>query len=300
MEAIPASPVAVQLRMWWEMTRPRVLLLVLFTGLPVFGLVEGQLPSLSRMWWVIFGTALAGAASSTLNAYLERETDAQMARTQRRPLPAAAVQPSHALAIGLILALASTAVLFAVGGPFAAAVGVTTILFYVFVYTLWLKPRTPQNIVIGGAAGATAPLIAEAALSGQLTWASWVLFLIIFLWTPPHFWALAIYRKDEYASAGFPMMPNVVGDAATRRQSMVYALLLLATTLSPLPLGMLGALYGVTALGAGTWFAWRVYRSILVADPVVDYGVFRASIQYLFLLFGAMLADIVLRGVLAG
>ena len=300
MEAILASPVAVQLRMWWEMTRPRVLLLVLFTGLPVFGLVDGQLPSFARMCWVIFGTALAGASSSTLNAYLERETDAQMARTRRRPLPAAAVQPSHALAIGLILALASTAVLFVVGGAFAATVGVTTILFYVFVYTLWLKPRTPQNIVIGGAAGATAPLIAEAALSGQLTWASWVLFLIIFLWTPPHFWALAIYRKDEYASAGFPMMPNVVGDAATRRQSMVYAILLLVTTLTPVPLGMLGGLYGTTALFAGAWFAWRVYRSIRAADPVIDYGVFRASIQYLFLLFGAMLVDIVLRRVLAG
>ncbi len=295
--ATPRS-VATQLRLWWDMTRPRVLLLVLFTGLPVFGLVEGEGHSLGRMAWVIFGTALAGAASSTLNAYLERETDARMARTQRRPLPAAAVQPGHALAIGLGLSVASTLLLWWVGGAFAAAVGLATILFYVLVYTIWLKPRTPQNIVIGGAAGSTAPLIAEAALTGQLTWASWVLFLIIFLWTPPHFWALAIYRKEEYAAAGFPMMPSVAGNASTRRQSLVYALLLLVTTLTPVPLGMLSYFYGAVALLAGGWFAWRVYVSIRADDPEVDYAVFRDSIRYLFLLFGAMLLDLAVAVVL--
>jgi protoheme IX farnesyltransferase len=299
MEAVLAHPVTVQLRMWWEMTRPRVLLLVLFTGFPVFGLVDGGFPRWQRAFVVLFGTALAGAASSTLNAYLERETDAHMARTRNRPLPAAAVQPLHALAIGLILAISSTWVLYVVGGAFAAAVGVATILFYVFVYTLWLKPRTPQNIVIGGAAGATAPLIAEAALDGRLTFASWLLFLIIFLWTPPHFWALAIYRKDEYAAAGFPMMPNVVGDVATRRQSVAYTVLLLALTLAPVGMGMLSWGYGVAALLAGSWFLWRVIGSIRANDPKVDYGVFRASISYLFALFGAMLLDQVGRALLA-
>jgi protoheme IX farnesyltransferase len=221
-----------------------------------------------------------------------------MARTRNRPLPAAAVQPTHALAIGLLLAVSSTVVLWGVGGAFAAGVGVTTILFYVFVYTLWLKPRTPQNIVIGGAAGATAPLIAEAALDGRLTFASWLLFLIIFLWTPPHFWALAIYRKEEYAAAGFPMMPNVVGDVATRRQSVVYTVLLLALTLAPVPLGMLSWGYGAAALAAGAWFLWRVLGSVRADDPKVDYGVFRASISYLFALFGAMLIDQGVRAVL--
>ncbi|MBM4367209.1 MAG: protoheme IX farnesyltransferase [Deltaproteobacteria bacterium] len=295
--ATPRS-VATQLRLWWDMTRPRVLLLVLFTGLPVFGLVRAEGHTLGRMAWVILGTALAGAASSTLNAYLERDTDARMARTQKRPLPAAAVQPGHALAIGLGLTVLSTLLLWWVGGAFAAGVGLATILFYVLVYTIWLKPRTPQNIVIGGAAGSTAPLIAEAALSGQLTWASWVLFLIVFLWTPPHFWALAIYRKEEYAAAGFPMMPSVVGNASTRRQSLVYAILLLLTTLTPVPLGMLSMFYGAVALLAGGWFAWRVYVSMRADDPQVDYAVFRDSIRYLFLLFGAMLLDLAVAAAL--
>ncbi len=285
--------VGAHLRMWWEMTRPRVLLLVLFTGLPVLGM-HGW-PSWPQAAAVLFGTALAGAASSTLNAYIERESDAHMARTRSRPLPAAAVAPSHALWLGTGLTVTSTLVLWAVGGMLAALVGLATILFYVFVYTLWLKPRTPQNIVIGGAAGATAPLIAEAALTGHLTWASWILFLIVFLWTPPHFWAIAIFRKKEYEAAGFPMMPNVVGDHATRRQSMVYTVLLLLVSLAPVPMGLLGPLYGVVALGAGGWFLYAVWRSLRAKDPKVDYQVFKISIAYLFLLFGAMLFDSAVR-----
>lgn len=295
MSAVLSHPVTVQLRMWWDMTRPRVLLLVLFTGLPVFGMVDGGFPGWPKVFLVLFGTALAGAASSTLNAYLERETDAHMARTRNRPLPAAALQPRHALTIGLLLAALSTVVLYAIGGLFAAGVGVVTILFYVFVYTLWLKPRTPQNIVIGGAAGATAPLIAEAALDGRLTFASWLLFLIIFLWTPPHFWSLAIFRKDEYGAAGFPMMPNVVGDESTRRQSLFYTVLLVVVTLAPVALGMLSWVYGVGALGAGLWFTAWIIRAMRAKNPNVDYQAFRVSISYLFILFGAMLADQVVR-----
>ena len=291
MSAVLAHPVTVQLRMWWEMTRPRVLLLVLFTGVPVLGMVEGGFPRWGEALVVLFGTALAGAASSTLNAYLERDTDAHMARTRNRPLPAAALQPTHALTIGIGLAVASTVVLNAIGGPFAAAVGVATILFYVFVYTLWLKPRTPQNIVIGGAAGATAPLIAEAALDGRLTFASWLLFLIIFLWTPPHFWSLAIFRKEEYAAAGFPMMPNVVGDRATRRQSLFYTVVLVIVTLAPVPLAMLTWKYGIAALAAGLWFMSWIIRAMRADNPDVDYQAFRVSITYLFALFGAMLLD---------
>lgn len=291
MSATASMPVAAaaRLRLWWDMTRPRVLLLVLFTGLPILG-IHGW-PSFGKAAVVLFGTALAGAASSTLNAYLERETDARMARTRDRPLPAAAIAPGQALGLGILLSVVSTAVLWLVGGVLAALVGVLTILFYVVVYTLWLKPRTPQNIVIGGAAGATAPMIAEAALTGGLTWASWVLFAIVFLWTPPHFWAIAIFRKQEYASAGFPMMPNVVGDRATRRQSIAYTVLLIAVSLAPTPLGLLGGLYAAVALLAGLWFLWAVVDSARADDPRVDYRVFRVSIAYLFLLFGAMLAD---------
>jgi protoheme IX farnesyltransferase len=284
-------PLSAQLRLWWEMTRPRVLLLVLFTGLPVFGMAGHALPSITTVVSVLFGTALAGAASSTLNAWLERETDAHMARTRNRPLPAAAVQPNHAAALGVFLTVASTVFLWAIGGPFPALVGLGTILFYVVVYTMWLKPRTPQNIVIGGAAGATTPLIVEAALSGHVTWASLALFAIVFLWTPPHFWAIAIFRKDEYAAAGFPMMPNVVGNASTRRQSLAYAVLLTAVSLVPAATGLVTWLYGGLALAAGVWFAAWVFRSIRADDPRVDYQVFRVSIVYLFVIFGAMLVD---------
>jgi protoheme IX farnesyltransferase len=239
-------------------------------------------------------TAVAGAASSTLNAWLERDTDALMARTRNRPLPAESVQPGHALAIGLLMTAGSTAALYALGGTLAAAIGLGTILFYVVGYTWWLKPRTPQNIVIGGAAGSTAPMIAEAALNGNISMASVFLFLLVFLWTPPHFWAIAIARKEEYRAAGFPMMPIVAGDRATRMQSFGYTIALLACSLLPVPLGLLSWVYGVVALGVGAWFTIEVSRSIQADTPAVDYRVFRVSIVHLCALFVAMIVD---RGV---
>jgi heme o synthase len=160
---------------------------------------------------------------------------------------------------------------------------------------VWLKRRTPQNIVIGGAAGATAPMIAEAALTGHVGWASWILFLIVFLWTPPHFWAIAIFRKKEYEAAGFPMMPSVVGNRATRRQSVGYTVALLAVSLLPVGLGLLGPLYGLAAIASGAWFLWEVVASARADDPSVDYRVFKVSVAYLFVLFGAMLVDCALR-----
>ena len=289
------GPIAAQIKLWLDMTRPRVLGLVLFTGLPMLGMAKDGWPPLGLAVAVLFGTALAGAASSTFNAWYERDSDARMSRTRARPLPASAVAPGQALALGWVYTLASTVVLGIVGGTLAAVVGLATIAFYVFVYTIWLKPRTPQNIVIGGAAGATAPLIVEAALDGRLSWASWILFAIVFLWTPPHFWAIAIFRKDEYEAAGFPMMPSVVGNVATRRQSFWYTLATIGATLAPVPLGLLSPLYGVAALVAGGWFLASVVRSMRADDPAVDYRVFRVSIGYLFLVFAAMFADCVLR-----
>ncbi len=280
------------LRLYWEMTRPRVLLLVLFTGLPVLAMGRGGWPGLVNAAWVLLGTALAGGASSVLNAYIERESDARMARTRDRPLPAASMAPTHAVSYGIFLSALSTAVLYLVGGPLAAAVGIASILFYVFVYTAFLKPRTPQNIVIGGAAGATAPLIASAALDGHISVAAWVLFAIIFLWTPPHFWAIALYRKREYAAAGIPMMPNVVGDQGTRWRMLGYTLLLVPVSLLPSFLGHLSWLYGAAALGLGLWFTWWNIKVIRARLSSVDRGMFKASIAYLFLLYGAMLADL--------
>jgi len=186
---------AAWMRVYLDVTRPRVIALVLFTGLPVLALGRAVWPSPWEAFWLLTGTALAGGASSALNAYVERESDAKMARTRSRPLPAATIVPHMVLGYGLLLTVVSTAILAWIGGWLAAVVGLGTIVFYVVVYTMWLKPRTPQNIVIGGAAGATAPLIAAAALDGSLTLPAWILFAIVFLWTPPHFWAVALYRK---------------------------------------------------------------------------------------------------------
>ncbi len=281
------------LRFYYQMTRPRVLALVLFTGLPVFAMNQTGWPSLAKTLWVLFGTALAGAACSVLNAYVERDLDSRMARTQNRPLPLAAVAPEHALFYGVFLTVSSTAVLWATGGPVAALVGVLSILFYVVVYTLWLKPRTPQNIVIGGAAGATTPLIADAALNGSIGWGSVLLFLIIFTWTPPHFWAIALYRKKDYAAAGIPMMPNVVGDQPTRWRMLAYTLLLVPVTLSPVAIGYMGWFYGAAALGLGVWFAWRNIGILRTQCYAADRRFFMSSNIYLMVLFAAMIVDVV-------
>lgn len=283
-----------KLRIYLDVTRPRVIALVLFTGLPILFVGRSGWPDLWLSVVVLLGTALAGGASSALNAYIERDTDARMARTRRRPLPASVLVPRTVLVYGLVMSVVSTAVLWLAGGWLAAVVGLSTILFYVLVYTIWLKPRTPQNIVIGGAAGATAPLIVAAAIDGTLTVQAWVLFAIIFLWTPPHFWAIAIYRRSEYANAGFPMMPLVVGDQPTRWRSLVYTVLTLAVSAVPFALGDLGWIYLVAATGLGLWFLGSVIQSIVAQRPAVDRRVFFISIAYLFFLYLAMMVDAVL------
>ena len=293
--AHPERTVRQVLGSYYQMTRPRVLALVLFTGLPVFAMNQTGWPSLATTLWVLFGTALAGAACSVLNAYVERETDARMARTQERALPVAAIAPGHALGYGVFLSVASTVVLWWTGGPVAALVGVLSILFYVFVYTMWLKPRTPQNIVIGGAAGATTPLIADAALNGSIGWGSLALFLIIFMWTPPHFWAIALYRKKDYAMAGIPMMPNVVGDQPTRWRMLAYSIALIPCTLVPVALGM-SALYGVIAVALGLWFVWRNVGILKAQNYRADRKFFMASNIYLMALFAAMIIDVAAGG----
>ncbi|MGC6494303.1 MAG: heme o synthase [Myxococcota bacterium] len=280
------------LRLYVDITRPKVMALVVFTGLPALFLGKDVFPTPALAFWVLVGTAMAGGASSAFNAYIERDTDAFMARTRNRPLPAATVVPWAVLGWGAFLTVASSLVLFAVGGWTPVGVSLATIVFYVFAYTIYLKPRTPQNIVIGGAAGGTAPLIASAAVDGSISVGAWILFAIIFLWTPPHFWAIAIVRKKEYAAAGLPMMPLVIGDQATRRQSLVYTVLLVAVSLLPVALGYLGSLYAILALALGLWFTGTVVQSLRQQDPTVDWGVFKASIAYLSFLFFTMLADI--------
>lgn len=282
-------------RLYLEITRPRVMALVIFTGLPALLLGNEAWPSVSQTFWILTGTAFAGGASSAFNAYIERESDARMARTRRRPLPAASVLPMAVVGYGVFLTVASAAILWAVGGVWPAVIALATIAFYVGVYTVWLKPRTPQNIVIGGAAGGTAPLIASAAMDGSVSLGAWILFLIIFLWTPPHFWGIALYRKKEYEAAGFPMMPSVVGDQPTRWRSLAYTLALLPVTLAPWALGYLSVGYAVAASALGAWFLWLVVDSLRAPSPKRDHRVFTQSIAYLSVLFLVMLVDLALQ-----
>jgi len=281
-----------RVRLLVDVARPRVVALVLFTGLPVLALGRPELPTPWDAFWILLGTALAGGASSALNAWVERETDARMARTKRRPLPAAALVPSTGLANGLTLSVLAAAGLLWSGGWLAAAGGIGTIAFYVLGYTIWLKPRTPQNIVIGGAAGAMAPLIAAAALDGTLSVQAWILFAIVFLWTPPHFWAIALYRKEEYRSAGFPMMPLVVGDQPTRWRSLAYGVATVLVTLVPVAMGDLSWAYAAAAVGLGAWFLGSIVLSMVAPHPSADRRVFAVSIAYLFFLYLVMVVDL--------
>ncbi len=282
------------LRLYVAIARPRVIALVVFTGLPALWLGKDVWPTVSVAAQVLMGTALAGVASSAFNAWLERESDAKMARTRNRPLPAASVLPGAVLGYGAFTTVASAVVLYRVGGWTPVAVAMATIAFYVVAYTWWLKPRTPQNIVIGGAAGGTAPLIASAAIDGSISLGAWILFAIIFLWTPPHFWGVAIVRQNEYAAAGLPMMPHAVGEQGTRWRSLGYTLALLPVTLAPVWLGYLGPLYAAVAAVTGLGFLALVIRSLVVQAHRADWQVFKGSVAYLSLLFLVMLVDLTL------
>ena len=281
------------LRTYADLTKPRLLPLVLFTGLPVFGMAIGGWPSLSFIGLTLLGISLAAASANTLNAYIERDTDALMERTASRPLPAGEIAPRAALTFGLVLAVASTAVLWLAGGGAAAGLGVASILFYVFVYTVWLKPRSAWNAVIGGAAGAAAPLIADAAVNGTVTAAGLLLFGIVFFWQPPHVWAIALYRKRDYEAAGIPMLPSVIGDQPTRWRMLWYTLGLVPVTLAPVALGLLGPVYLAVALGMNAWFIWASVRVLQERSDAAARSMFHVSLAYLFSLFLAMNVELI-------
>lgn len=282
-------------RSYAALTKPRVLLLVIFTGLPALALAGGAWPAPGFALATLTGIALAAGAANTFNCYIERDRDALMARTRSRPLPSARLDPTRALVFGWVLAVVSTGLLLEVAGPMAAALGVASILFYVFVYTVWLKPRTAWNAVVGGAAGAAAPLIADAAVNGTVGAAGWILFAIVFFWQPPHVWAIALFRKDDYAAAGIPMLPNVIGDESTRWRMLYYTLALVPVTLAPVPLGLLGWPYLAVALLLDGWFVWHAVRVLRERTDGAARRLFHVSLVYLFALFVAMLADLALR-----
>jgi protoheme IX farnesyltransferase len=283
------------LRNYAELTKPRLLPLVLLTGLPVLGMSAGGAPPAALGALVLLGIALAAASANTLNAYLERDKDALMERTKDRPLPAGRISPAAALRFGLALGALSTALLYAVSGAPAAWLGVASIAFYVFVYTLWVKPRTAWNAVIGGAAGAAAPLIADAAVNGHVGPAGLALFAIVFFWQPPHVWAITLYRKADYAAAGIPTPPATIGDEATRRRMLWYTLGLVPVTLAPVALGLLGPIYFAVALGMNVWFVASVLRLRRERSDEAARRTFRVSLAYLFSLFVAMNVELLVR-----
>jgi protoheme IX farnesyltransferase len=280
-------------RNYLDLTKPRLLPMVLLTGLPVLGMAAGGWPSFGFMVLILLGIALAASSANTLNAYIERDLDAVMERTKGRPLPAGRISPQAALAFGLLLGLGSTVLLYAIAGLPAAGVGVASILFYVFVYTIWLKPRSSWNAVIGGAAGAAAPLIADVAVNGTIGPAGLLLFGVVFFWQPPHVWAIALYRKADYEAAGIPMLPSVIGDQPTRWRMLWYTIGLVPVTLAPVALGLLGSIYGSVAVVVNLWFVWAAVRVLRERDDASAQAMFRVSLGYLFALFLAMLVDLV-------
>lgn len=272
--------------------KPRVMSLVVFTALVGLVLAPGNLHPLVALAALVC-IAVGAGASGAINMWYDADIDGQMLRTCDRPIPRGHVRPGAALVFGTVLSFASVLAMGALVNLLSAALLAMTIAFYVFVYTMWLKRRTPQNIVIGGAAGAFPPMIGWAAASGDISLASIALFAIIFFWTPPHFWALALYRADDYRNVGVPMLPVVAGKAVTRRHILIYALILFPITLSPVALGVCGLAYGLGAALLGlvfVAFAYRVWRSG-DADDGPARRLFGYSIFYLFALFAVMLGE---------
>jgi protoheme IX farnesyltransferase len=273
--------------------KPRVMSLVVFTGFVGLWLAPGDLHPLLAIVAVAC-IAMGSGAAGAINMWYDRDIDAVMARTAARPIPAGRVAADDALAFGIVLSLASVTLMGLATNWVAAGLLAAAILFYVFVYTTWLKRRTPQNIVIGGAAGAFPPMIGWAAVGGDVSLAPLVLFAIIFFWTPPHFWALALYRSGDYERAGVPMLPVVAGRAATKRQMLAYTILLLPVVAAPWYLGVAGPVYAISTFALGLWFvfmAWRVLREADNAGDRQARRMFGYSILYLFLVFTLLLVD---------
>ena len=282
----PAS----SLRDWWTLTKPGVMSLVVFTGFTGLLLAPGALHPFLQLLTILC-IALGSAGGAAINMWYDRDIDAVMQRTKTRPVPAGRIAPGDALAFGIFLSVLSVSLLGLAVNLLAAGILAFAIFFYAVIYTHFLKRHTPQNIVIGGAAGAFPPVIGWVAASGQLSLEPVLLFMLIFLWTPPHFWALALYRSGDYAKVGVPMLPVTHGADATKRQMLAYTLALVACSLSLQPLGFASLIYTVAAALLGAEFLRHALRVQRGDSPKQAMGMFGYSILYLFLLYGALLAD---------
>jgi len=278
---------------YFTLLKPRVMSLVVFTGIAGLVLAPGHI-ALATAFTALLSIAVGAGASGALNMAYDSDIDALMARTKGRPVPQGHLTASEATAFGATLAVGAVTVMGLFVNPVAAALLAFTIGFYVFVYTMWLKRRTPQNIVIGGLAGALPPAIGWAAVTGSLAVPPLVLVAIIFLWTPPHFWALSLYRAEEYARARVPMLPVVAGKTETRRQIVIYTALVVAMGFAPVVLGFAGPAYLAANAGIGVWFLVQSVRVAYERNPEREpqaRRLFGVSILYLFALFAAILGE---------
>jgi protoheme IX farnesyltransferase len=277
---------------YYQLTKPRIQVLLLITTAGAMWIAgKGHVEPLLLLVTLLGGT-LAASSANAFNCLIDRDIDLLMERTRRRAIPAGRILPWQAALFATALGVASFAVLAAFANLFAALLAISGIGFYVVIYTLWLKRTTTQNIVIGGAAGAIPPLVGWAAVTGDLGWSAWVLFGIIFLWTPPHFWALAMMIREDYRKAGVPMLPVVAGDEATARQIFIYTLVLVPVTLVLYPLGTMGWIYLLAAGALGLWLTHGAFRLLKAPnDRKESRSLFKRSIFYLMLLFVAMGID---------
>jgi protoheme IX farnesyltransferase len=273
------------------LTKPRIISLLLLTTVATMIAADPSGPALSTILWTMLGGYLSAGGAGAINHYVDRERDARMARTRGRPLVAGRIEPRNGLVFGIVLGALATVQLAVTVNALAAGLALAGLLGYVFVYTVWLKPLTPQNIVIGGAAGAMPPLVGWAAATGSLAVEALYPFGIVFLWTPPHFWALSLLIKDDYARTGVPMLPVVKGEAVTRRQILVYTLILVAFTLLPVATGFLGGLYAAAAIVLGAGFTGLAVALLRSPSRRRALRLYLSSLAYLALLFCAMAAD---------
>lgn len=291
-----AGPAWARLVGYWQLTKPRVVLLLLVTTICAMLVVGGLQVPLWLLAATLVGGALSAGGANAVNCVVDRDVDSLMRRTRARPLVVGRLLPPSALVYGLGLGLVSFGLLAALVNLLAATLAAVGYLFYVLVYSVWLKRWTDQNIVIGGTAGAIPPLVGWAAVTDRIDVLALLMFLIVFLWTPPHFWALALVRREDYARARIPMLPVVRGEERTRREILTYCGVLVACTLGVAPLGRTGPLYLASAavLGGGLLrLAWRLHREKTVAAA---WSLFKFSNAYLALLFGAMVVDRLVRG----
>jgi heme o synthase len=282
-------------RAYATLTKPRIILLLLVTTVPAMVLARGGVPSVWLILATLAGGTVAAGGANAINQYLDRDIDELMSRTRGRPLPRHTIEPTRALTFGIALAVVSFGFLALSVNLLAAALSASAVAFYVFVYTAWLKRRSPQNIVIGGAAGAVPVLVGWAAVTGTVAWPAVVLFAVVFLWTPPHFWALSLRYRGDYEAAGVPMLPVVAGWDRTVRDILGYTFVLAAATLVLVPVAHMGWIYLVAAVVLGAAFVAAASRLRREATAAAAMAVFRFSIVYLALLFLAVAVDTVAR-----